>query len=180
MAKLKLRKMLGQVEAPYLLRLMKLMETQSKETLASWCLGYAQQEMLPIYERRCPQDQRPRAALEAAWQCLEGKQTVRETKQMAQQVTQASRDCEGDPAAQAAARSVAAAIGSLYTRTNPLGMTFYAAAASVYDREGLQKTAEEYDELAAGEFDAMYRALERIAVEGEPNPAKLKWDCSSK
>lgn len=36
----KLRKMLGSADSPYIVSLMRLIETQSKETIAGWCLDY--------------------------------------------------------------------------------------------------------------------------------------------
>ena len=67
------RKMLGTIEAPYIQSLMRLIETQSKATLANWSLCYAEQEILPIYEKTFPNDGRPKAALMAARDWLDGK-----------------------------------------------------------------------------------------------------------
>ena len=69
----KTRKMLGAAEDPHILALMRQIETQSKETLAKWCLDYAQAVLLPLYEERCPGDLRPRHAVEAARDWLAGK-----------------------------------------------------------------------------------------------------------
>ena len=67
------RKMLGNATSPYILSLMSLIETQSKVTLANWAIDYAETYILPIYEKRCPGDNRPRRAMEAARDWLAGK-----------------------------------------------------------------------------------------------------------
>ena len=59
----KLRKTLGSPDAPYIQSLMRLMAAQSKETIGRWCLDYAQSRILPVFERRCPGDARPRRAI---------------------------------------------------------------------------------------------------------------------
>lgn len=45
---------MGSYDAPCIRSLLQLMESQSKETIARWCLGYAEAEILPIFEKRCP------------------------------------------------------------------------------------------------------------------------------
>lgn len=47
----KLRKMLGAVDSPYIISLMRLIETQSKSTIANWCINYAEKFFLPIYNK---------------------------------------------------------------------------------------------------------------------------------
>ncbi|NLT15915.1 MAG: hypothetical protein GXY05_16445, partial [Clostridiales bacterium] len=43
----KLRKLLGSAEAPAIVSLMRLIETQSKATIANWCIAYTQKHILP-------------------------------------------------------------------------------------------------------------------------------------
>jgi hypothetical protein len=62
----KYRKMLNDINAPYLQSLMRLIETQSKITLANWYTGYAEEHILSIYEKSYPNDNRPRNTLTAA------------------------------------------------------------------------------------------------------------------
>ena len=69
----KYRKMLSDVNAPYLQSLMRLIETQSKTTLANWSIDYAEAHILPIYEKHMSGDTRPRRALDAAKEWLDGK-----------------------------------------------------------------------------------------------------------
>jgi len=65
----------------------------------------------------------------------------------------------------------------VHTLTHSLGLYFYAAAAVAYDRIGLEATEEEYVEIAEEVCNDYTNALRAIAVEDEPNPAKLKWNC---
>ena len=60
----KLRRMLGDIYSPECTALMRLIETQSKETLGKWALGYATENYLPIYEAAFPEDRRLREAAE--------------------------------------------------------------------------------------------------------------------
>ena len=62
----KTRKMLSDWEAPYIQSLIKLIETQSKETLSHWAVDYSLEALLPIWNEYFPDDTRPREALEAA------------------------------------------------------------------------------------------------------------------
>jgi len=73
MAKKKLRKMLGDVNAPSCVVLRELIYTQSKNTIRKWCLNYAEEKILPIFEKHCSGDNRPRQAVNAAHEYLDGK-----------------------------------------------------------------------------------------------------------
>lgn len=66
----KARKMLSDWDAPYIQALVKLIETQSKSTLANWALDYAEQVLLPLWSKDYPEDQRPQDALNAAREWL--------------------------------------------------------------------------------------------------------------
>lgn len=174
----KLRKMLGAADSPYIISLMRLIETQSKATIAQWCLGYTEEHVLPIFERRCPGDGRPRMALGASRDWFEGKKKLPEVKNIIlNECHAAARELDGDPAAQAAARACGQAAACFHTPTHSLGLAFYGAAAIAYDRAGLAESAEIYDGIAAEECAKMEAALRSIAVENEPNPAKINWRC---
>ena len=69
----KLRKMLGDVNASSVVALRELIDTQSKDTIRKWCLDYATEKILPIFEKHCPDDSRPRNAVNAAHEYLDGK-----------------------------------------------------------------------------------------------------------
>ena len=176
--KTKLRKMLGSANSPYILSLMRLIETQSKATIASWCLAYTEAHILPIFERRCPGDNRPRMALDASRDWFAGKKKLPEVKGIIlNECHAAARALEADPAAQAAARACGQAAACFHTPTHSLGLAFYAAAAIAYDRVGLLEKPEIYDAIAAEECAKMEEALRAMAVKNEPNPAKINWRC---
>ena len=44
------RKMLGSATSPYIVSLMRAIETQSVHTIASWATAYAREQLLPIFE----------------------------------------------------------------------------------------------------------------------------------
>ena len=50
----KLRKMLGSLDDPSVAALMRLIETQSRETLAKWAADYTETHYLPVYEKEFP------------------------------------------------------------------------------------------------------------------------------
>ena len=58
--------MLGDVSSPSAVALRELIDTQSKDTIRKWCLEYAEKKALPIFEKHCPGDDRPRSAIAAA------------------------------------------------------------------------------------------------------------------
>lgn len=156
---------------------MRLIETQSKETIVNWCVDYAQQYILPIYERACPGDVRPREALTAAREWLAGKIKLPAAKQKILAAHAAAREAEENPAAQAAARAIGQAVSTIHVATHSLGIAFYGAAAIAYDRVGISEAPEVYDRIAAEECAKMEAALRAVAVQDEKNPAKINWRC---
>lgn len=177
MAKPKLRKMLGSADSPYIISLMRIIETQSKETLTNWCVDYAEKYFLPIYEKAYPEGARPAEMLKLTRDFLDGKIKLPALKKAVADVTAAAKEAADSPAAMAAARAISQAGGVIYTPTHSLGMTFYGAAAIAYDSVGLSETDETYDKIAAEECAKMEAALREIAVPNEPNPAKINWGC---
>lgn len=174
----KLPKTLGDVNAPSTLALMRLIDTQSKETICKWCMNYAMENILPVFEKHCPGDDRPRKALLAARNYLDGKVKFPEVKNIIlNECHAAARELDSDPVAQAAARACAQGASVVHTLSHALGLYFYAAAAVAYDSLGLNAVAAEYDKVAE-EVCANYTAvLKAVAVDNEPNPAKIKWNC---
>lgn len=172
------RKMLGKADSPYIVSLMQLIETQSKETIASWCMDYTEKHILPIFEKECPGNQRPRSALDASRRWFEGKAKLSEVKNIIlNECHAAARDLNSNPAAQAAARACGQAAACFHTPTHSLGLAFYGSAAIAYDRVGLLEKPEVYDQIAANECAKMEAALRAVAVENEPNPANINWYC---
>lgn len=174
----KLRKMLGAADSPYIVSLMRLIETQSKATIASWCMDYCEAHILPIFEKHCPGDDRPRRAIAAAREWFEGKKKLPEVKNIILgECHAAARELNDNPVAQAAARACGQAAACFHTPTHSLGLAFYGTVAIAYDRVGLDEIPEIYDQIAAEECAKMEAALRTVAVENEPNPAKINWNC---
>lgn len=174
----KLRKMLGEVDSPYIISLMRLIETQSKATIAGWCLDYARAHVLAIFEKQCPDDDGPRKAINASRDWFESRKKLPEVKSIIlNECHAAARELDDHPAAQAAARACGQAAACFHTPTHSLGLAFYGTAAIAYDRAGLKESAQVYDAIAAEECAKMEAALRAVAVENEPNPAKIKWNC---
>jgi hypothetical protein len=174
----KKRKMLGDVNSQSTVALRKLIDTQSKETIIKWCLDYAEKIILPIFEKHCPEDERPRNAIKAAHDYIEGKVKFPVVKNIIlNECHAAARELESNPTAQAAARAIGQGTAVVHTLTHSLGLFFYAAAAVAYDRAGLEATDDEYEKIAEEVCLDYTDALRSVAVENEPNPAKLKWNC---
>jgi len=174
----KLRKTLGDVNASTCVALRELIDTQNKETIRKWCLGYAEDKILPIFEKYCPGDNRPQNAVRAARDYLDGKVKFPVVKNIIlNECHAAARELDDNPVAQAAARAIGQGSGVVHALTHSLGLFFYAAAAVAYDRAGLDASEDVYATIAEEVCIDYTDALSAIAVKDEPNPAKLKWNC---
>ncbi len=173
----KYRKMLSDWNAPYIQALMKQIETQSKPVLANWAIDYAERAILPIWENRRPQDLRPRETLHAARAWLSGAIKLPPAKRAILACHAAAREAEADPAAQAAARTVAQCSSTIHAPTHSIGLAFYGALAIAYDALGKDASWEQLEFRAAAECDRMLDALRAVSVENEPHPAKIDWKC---
>ena len=85
----KLRKMLGSIDSPECIGLMRLIETQSKETLAKWAVGYAQENYLPVYEKTGENGCYARAA-EACKAFLAGETKLADVKPLLKEAREAA------------------------------------------------------------------------------------------
>ncbi|MBU9727348.1 putative immunity protein [Diplocloster modestus] len=173
----KLRKMLGSADSPYIISLMRLIETQSKSTIANWCVDYVTEHIAAIYRKAYPEDRCPEQALEAFREYQNGKIKLTDLKKAVAEVNNAAKAAEENPAAQAAARAVGQAAAAIYTPTHSLGLAFYGSAAVAYDRAGLSEKPEVYEQIASEECGRMLAALQAVAVENEEHPAKINWYC---
>ena len=174
----KYRKMLNDINAPYLRSLMRLIETQSKTTLANWCVDYAEKVMIPIYKKHCPGDNRPMNALNAARAWLQGNMRLPEVKKIIlNECHAAARELDANPTAQAAARACGQAAACIHAPTHSLGIALYGALAVAYDRLGADAGWDALLPAAAAECANMEAALRAVAVENEPCPAKINWNC---
>jgi hypothetical protein len=173
----KARKMLSDWEAPYIQSLMKLIETQSKATLATWAVGYSEQVILPLWSKDYPDDQRPQNALNAARQWLSGAIKLPQAKAVILECHGAAREADGNAVAQAAARAIGQCASTIHSARHCIGLAFYGAIAVAYDRLGTGAPWEQIEQCAAEECRRMLDALRAVAVENEANPAKIDWKC---
>lgn len=174
----KLRKMLGKYNDDYMVKLMGLIASQSKLTISNWCINYAEEEILPIYKKYYPNDDRPKMALDASRDWFNGKKKLPEVKDIIlNQCHQAAREATENPAAEAAARTLGQAAACFHAPTHSLGLAFYGGAAIAYDKLGVTAAVEEYEKIAKEEVLKMIDALKKVAIENEPNKAKINWHC---
>ncbi len=171
------RKMLSDWNAPYIQSLAKVMETQSKTTLAHWAVEYAQRVILPLWDRHAADDLRPQRALCAARAWLAGAMKLPQVKPDILACHAAAREAEGNPAAQAAARAIGQSASTIHSARHSMGLALYGALAVAYDRLGPNAPWEELEQCAAEECGRMEAALYEVAVEHEPNPAGISWKC---
>ncbi len=170
-----LRKMLGSADHPAIVRLMRLIETQSKPTLTRFAAEYAAEHYLPILNALNPEEPRLRAAVASVREHLAGaklpllKAAVKEARTAAQAQT--------DPVCQAAARAMATACAVALTPTNALGFAFYGAAAHAYSTAGVAADKSVHDDLATQELERICRALEAVCIPNETQPVKVDWGC---
>ena len=170
----KFRKILCSLDAPYIGDMMKLAETQSKETLGKWAISYAESHFLPIYEGAFADD-RPKIALASAKKWFRKEMKLPEVKTQIFACHAAAKEAEGNPAAQAAARAIAHASAIAHTASHSLGAVVYGSTALAYHQLGIQETLEAYEEAIAQYCQNMTAALQKIAVTDEANPSKINW-----
>jgi len=171
------RKMLSNWEAPYIQSLMKLIETQSKATLAIWAVDYSERVILQLWCKYYPDDLRPRNALNAAREWLSGTIKLPRAKLAILECHAAAREADGIPVAQAAARTIGQYASTIHSARHCIGLAFYGALAVAYDRLGTDAPWGQIEQCAAEECGRMEAALRVTVVEDEPNRAKIDWKC---
>lgn len=174
---IKTRKMLSDWDAPYIQSLVKLIETQSKATLAQWVLDYSQRVILPLWNISFPYDMRPQNAIGAARNWLSGTIKLPQAKAAILECHAAAREADRNPAAQAAARAIGQSASTIHSATHCIGLALYGALAVAYDACGTHADWEQLEECAAEECGRMLEALRAVAAENESNPAKINWKC---
>lgn len=167
------RKMLSDLSAPYIQPLMKLIETQSKATLANWAVDYAEQVMLPLWNKHRLNDPRPQKALNAAREWLSGAIKLPQAKKLILECHAAAREAEAYPAAQAAARAIGQSASTVHSARHCIGLALYGAMAVAYDALGTDAPWERLEQSAADECGRMLDALRYAAIDNEPDPAKI-------
>lgn len=173
----KVRKMLSDWEAPHIQSLMKLIETQSKLTLVHWVVDYSERVILPLWSKNYPCDQRPRNALNSAREWISGAIKLPQAKIAILECHAAAREAEGNPIAQAAARAIGQCASTIHSARHCIGLAFYGAIAVAYDQLGTDVLWSQIEQCAAEECKRMEADLHAIAVENEPNRAKIDWKC---
>jgi hypothetical protein len=171
------RKMLSDWDAPYIQLLVKLIETQSKSTLAHWAVDYSERILLPLWSKYYPDDPRPQNALNAAREWLSGAIKLPRAKAAILECHAAAREAEASPVAQAAARAIGQSASTIHSARHCIGLALYGAIAVSYDTLGTNVPWEQLERCAAEECGRMLDALYSVAVENEPNPAKIDWKC---
>jgi len=173
----KARKMLSNWDEPGIQSLVKLIETQSKATLANWAVDYSERVLLPLWSKQFPHDLRPQSALQAAREWLGGKIKMPQAKSAILECHAAARETEGNPVAQAAARAMGQSASTIHSARHCIGLALYGALAVAYDMLGVKAPWEQVELAAAEECRRMLEALRAVAVENEPNPATIDWKC---
>lgn len=171
-----LRKMLGSADHPAILRMMRLIETQSKLTLTRFAAEYVAAHYLPITDELLPDETRLKAAVEAVRAHLNGA-PLTTVKAAVKDARAAAQALGREPVAQAAARAIATACAVAVTPTGALGFTFYGAAAFAYQTAGVMADRAAHDDLATQELERICDALETACLPDEPNPVKVDWGC---
>jgi hypothetical protein len=173
----KYRKMLVDINAPYLQSLMRIIETQSNKTISLWCIGYAKKHILPLWDKDNPNDLRPASALNAAFDYLDGKTVLSDVKKLIKECRVAAKENEVKPIALGAARTIDACSSSVYNPSASLGLALYGSLTLAYAKKGIDASWESLELLAIKECGKMEAALIEIAIQNKPNPAKIKWGC---
>lgn len=173
----KSRKMLSDLDTPYMQALMKHIITQSKDTLLSWVLNYANIVILPLWSQYYPNDLRPKNALDAANDWLAEKIKLPQAKKLILECHSAAREADVSPVAQAAARAIGQAASTIHSSRHCLGLPLYGALAVAYEELGADAPWAIVEQRAAKECVSMLDALHSISVDGELNPAKIDWKC---
>lgn len=168
----KLRKMLGNIEDPYILELMKLIETQSQVTLSRWAIDWIEIHHFSSFE----ENHRLREIKEEIKEYLNGTKKLNEVKPLLKEANTMAKECK-DLLEEISVRAIAVALGIITNPANALGFTFYSVAAMIYQKEGLNETRETYDHLAHLEYQKVLESLKNVAKMNEENPVKVKWYC---
>jgi hypothetical protein len=173
----KARKMLSDLNAPYIQSLTKLNKTQSKATLAMWAVDYSERVILPLWSKHYPDDLRLQNALNAACEWLSGTIKLPRAKSVILECHAAARDADANIVAQAAARAIGQSASTIHSARHCIGLALYGAIAVAYDTLGTNAPWEQLERCAAEECGRMEATLHAAAVENEPNPAKIDWKC---
>lgn len=172
---MKLRKMLGENDWEECREMMRVIETQSKETLALWGLSYVKENYMPIL-RKIENNTKMEELIELCESTIRENKDWKEVKGLLKEGRQMASAIK-NPIAQAAAKAISVACAIFQTPTNALGFIYYGAAAKAYDCLGTDKTEQEYEIVAKEEWKKVLESLKNIMIENEENSVKVKWSC---
>lgn len=173
----KTRKMLSNWDIPCIQSFVNLIKMQTKPTLATWALEYAQQYILPLWSKYYTDDLRPQNALNAAWKWLLGTIKLPEVKTAILQCHKAALEADKNPAAQAAARAIGQSASTIHSARHCIGFIQYGTMAIVYDILGTKANWGEIARCADTEYRRMSDTLRAIALKNSPNPTKINRKC---
>ena len=115
-------------------RITNLLDYCSHQLTAKWALDVAH-HVLYLFEDQNPSDERPRQALRALEQWIDGKISVSESRKFALAAHHAAKNAT-DPAAIAAARTSGHACAVCHVKTHAYGVSMYGILASMYPSQG--------------------------------------------
>ena len=168
-----LRKMLGDMNGNAATALMRLIETQSKETLTRWAAAYAKEHYLLLIKEEPEIFHQLEQTVSTVESFLNKEMTLKELKPHLAGARSAAKEFAdsrtADPVSLAAARAV--------SPTNAFGFLLYGAAACAYHSAGLSEAAATYDRLAEEELQGALQSLQAVAVPNEPHPVSIRWNC---
>lgn len=173
---MKLRKMLGDIHSESYKELMKIMETQSKQTLAQWAIHYSRENYYPIFLKYQSISIQLEKCLIDCLSVSKGNLNDKEIKDKLKEARKYFKDIH-HPIEEAALRAIITACGTIQTPTNALGFLFYGCATKAYDVAEIENNQAVYDELAEKELQNALKSLRIVAIDNEENPVKIKWNC---
>jgi len=172
----KLRKMLNNIELPCLQSQMRLIDTQSRLTISSWCINYAEEVFLPLWEEYFPENDSCRNAINATKEYNNNKIDLKEANRYIMECRKAAQTTTGH-IAQGCARTIDGACCTIHNPASSLCLALYGAPTLGYKALGLDTPWEEIEVYAIKECAKIEEALRMVSIKDEPNPAKIKWNC---
>lgn len=173
-----LRKMLGDMNGNAATSLMRLIETQSRETLTRWAAAYAKEQYLPLIKEEPEIFHQMEQTISAVEGFLNKEMTLKELKPVLSSARSAAKGlADSRTADPVATRAVSTACAAAQTPTNAFGFLLYGAAACAYHSAGLTETAATYDRLAEEELQRALQSLQAAAVLDEAHPVSIRWNC---
>ena len=150
-----MKKLLVTKNSASLQPLAELIDKQKHKTLVLWSIECAEC-VLPIFEKKYPQDERPRKAIEAAKAWARGEIKMPEAKRAAYAAHNAATEVVEDSAACAAARAAGHVVGTVHVATHAMVFVMYAVTAFVYADDA----PSEADDVIAKECKWLYQQLQ--------------------